>query len=971
VSTPPPEDPASPPVAATAPSPRKTRLKIVHGHLAFAKYPVLVGHYNGDTVAGAEAQLDRVLDSRLSQRRHLGLYPGPLGTNNVVLDETHKPPGAIVVGLGEAASLSLGGLRRTLRQGILALAAAEIDRRRALPTAAKPTKPGPMEINFSALLVGSGDGGLDRTICVTALLQAAAEAQSVFAASADLNATLTSFEVLEILEYRAFAVWHIVNRLIETQPSLGELFTCDRDVDRRSGARRRTYSARDRSWWEPIQISMSRGDDGQRSLVFAVTGGLARAEMRTIAADLDLVEPLMQRATGKDGVLVGANATPGRALFELLWPSSLKDQSAEERNRRLVLDEESAQFPWELLDDRRPWAEDSVLHNGNQRPPSVRVGLVRQLLQTRFQERVVVPTGRPKALVIGNPTGLPIPGFSALPKAEEEAAAVAQLLDETHEVTRLIGREATPEKICEYLFAEAWDIVHISAHGVVRRVMTARDGTQKPMTGVVIGDGIVLGPSVLAKMPVSPNLFFLNCCHVGRVDPGAEDQARQAAVTARQPELAASLAVQLIKNGVRAVVAAGWTVDDDVALEFARKFYNHMLDGGVFGQAVLEARQEAYDLRSEGTTWGAYQCYGEPDFSFPPACRRKIPARSDKDGNTASFVSFVEAIAAAEQIRDDVNIGLERDTHQQRHGLKRIEEEATKRSWLGKGELRVALGEARAELCDLPEAIAHYEAARSGADSQYKVKAIEQLANLRARQAVISFRNAPSTSRDIDAAAEEIAAARKLVEDLVLLLGPTMERLAIVGSCWKRLAQVRASSLCADEALIEMAEAYRKSAACVPEGAAGRSYPLLMHNAALLMTWLRCGRAEGEAARKDLLSLTKAADMEALEDFWQLIEAADAQMTAAMATGAIGTDDEATILQGYRRAWEYIGSPIKLMSVVEQFDFYEDVLGSGSVDTKPARLAIIASVQRIGGVLRQLAGIFPDSPASTTLQQRR
>ncbi len=144
---------------------------MVHGHLAFAKHPVLVGHYNGDTFAGAEAQLDRVLDGRLSQRRHLGLYPGPLETSVVVLDLLQKPPGAVVVGLGEAANLSLGGLRRTIRQGVLALAADEADQRR---TTSDSTA---CNIKVSALLVGSGEGGLDLTTCVTALLQAMAEAQ--------------------------------------------------------------------------------------------------------------------------------------------------------------------------------------------------------------------------------------------------------------------------------------------------------------------------------------------------------------------------------------------------------------------------------------------------------------------------------------------------------------------------------------------------------------------------------------------------------------------------------------------------------------------------------------------------------------------------------------------------------------------------------------------------------------------------
>ena len=30
------------------------KLCVICGHLAFARYPVLVGHYNGDTFAGTE-----------------------------------------------------------------------------------------------------------------------------------------------------------------------------------------------------------------------------------------------------------------------------------------------------------------------------------------------------------------------------------------------------------------------------------------------------------------------------------------------------------------------------------------------------------------------------------------------------------------------------------------------------------------------------------------------------------------------------------------------------------------------------------------------------------------------------------------------------------------------------------------------------------------------------------------------------
>jgi len=933
----------------------KIQLKVVHGHLAFSSYPVIVGHYNGDTFAGAEAQLDRALDRRLSQRRSLGLYPGPLGSNTIVLDDAQSPRGAVVVGLGEAASLSLGGLRRTLRQGMLALAAAEIDRHR-LPSGVNGDSPH-TPVNFSALAVGSGYGGLDRTTSVTALLQAAAQTQSVFVETKDLSARLVSIEILELLEYRAFAIWHIVNEMLATQSNLGALFDCFPEVARRKGGRRRVHASRDRSWWEPIQISMSESADGQRSLTFATATGLARTELRTIAADLDVVEPLMRRAV-KSNAPDGVRATPGRALFELLWPSSLKDRSTEERNRRIVLDEKSARFPWELLDDRRPWAEDSRLGDAKQDPPAVRNGLVRQLLQTRFQQRVVVPTGRPRALIIGNPRGAPMPeGVPDLPAAEAEAIAIRKLLSDTHDVTVLTDREATPENVCEQLFAQAWEIVHISAHGVVRTMMAGPDGQKNLMTGIVLGGGVVLGPSVLSKMPVSPAVFFLNCCHLGQIDAAAEEQAQQASLAA-QPELAASLAVQLIRNGARAVVAAGWAVQDGIAQAFGTKFYDAMLNGVGFGDAILAARREAYRLDPRGTTWGAYQCYGEPDHTFPPKCCRPRSSRAMAEGDAVTFVACVEAVAEIERLGDESNIGLERDLPTQRARLAGIEQAA--RKWFDNGELRVALAEAYGDLCDLPRAIEHYEAARTGSDSQYKVKAIEQLANLMAREAAISFRVSAMEDRDLTATVAKMEKARTLIKNLIEALGPTSERLAIVGSCWKRMAQVDQGRI--DECLNEMANAYQRAADC---RAAVKSdsvkaplatYPPLMVSAARLVAGLRSGVCpddvkEAIAAAKERLTT------EDREDFWQLIEATDARMLMAMAAGSITLDDEGEMLRGYLKAWKHVGSPRMLMSVVEQLDFYEDTLKTGSPASEATRLAIVGAIRRIREGLRSAAGI--------------
>ena len=88
-------------------------------------------------------------------------------------------------------------------------------------------------------------------------------------------------------------------------------------------------------------------------------------------------------------------------------------------------------------------------------------------------------------------------------------------------------------------------------------------------------------------MSATPDLVFVNACHVGRTS-GRIAAARS---TNRLNEIAANLALQLMRNGVRAVIAAGWAVDDTAALTFARTAYENLLSGRHYGDAIHLARQ--------------------------------------------------------------------------------------------------------------------------------------------------------------------------------------------------------------------------------------------------------------------------------------------------------------------------------------------------------------------------------------------
>jgi hypothetical protein len=120
------DSPARPAAATAKPD---VLVRVVHGHLAFASYPVVVGHYLGDSLNGTELVLDRRQSRRISRRRDLGLHPGPVGTYDVFLNPRDaNPPGSVIVGLGEISELTSGVLERTIRRGLLALGDAIAER---------------------------------------------------------------------------------------------------------------------------------------------------------------------------------------------------------------------------------------------------------------------------------------------------------------------------------------------------------------------------------------------------------------------------------------------------------------------------------------------------------------------------------------------------------------------------------------------------------------------------------------------------------------------------------------------------------------------------------------------------------------------------------------------------------------------------------------------------------------------------
>jgi hypothetical protein len=294
----------------------------------------------------------------------------------------------------------------------------------------------------------------------------------------------------------------------------------------------------------------------------------------------------------------------------------------------------------------------------------------------------------------------------------------------------------------------------------------------------VLSNGLLLTAAEITALEVVPDLVFLNCCFTGRLDATPQTPYNR---------LAYSVARELIESGVHAVIAAGWAVDDEAARHFAQCFYQSFLrDRRSFGVAVHEARLATYEQFSHSNTWGDFQAYGEPSFVMDP---ESMPL----GGNASDFrpVAPQELVARIDCIRNELahnrRRGQRRDP-QLSKTLDRLLRRGVAASWAEQPAVLHALGRLYADAGDFERARRSYEraVALEDKDGRVPVMAIEQLANLEARQGAQCNDKAL-----IYTAIERLLGLMRAVGradatgDAVAV---NAERCALLGSAYKRLA---------------------------------------------------------------------------------------------------------------------------------------------------------------------------------------
>jgi CHAT domain-containing protein len=897
------------PVKYEAPQVKPVRVSVAHGNLSFCSNPVAVGHYEGDGFYSAEKALDHHLNGRLSARHALGLYPGPEGTVEVVLnDKGEKPGGAIIVGLGKAGDLSPNKLSQAFAMAMreYALKAVENDR----------VKDG--EIAISTLLIGTGGMGLTVTNSVDAILNGVLQANRSFTQLVDVrqgkehldyNVRISEVQFIELFKDQAI----LAARALEPFVDKAE-FSINPLLQTLRGGWTRIAYEEPAGWWNRIYIRAS--EDNEDTLIFTVPTDRARAEESRLGVQRNNVDGLIAQSVRNPNW----DENLATAMFELMVPNRLKGSFKDLNNVLFVVDEQAASYPWELLYDRRM---------GKDLPIVVQVGMIRQFSTRTFRETVVDVKNK-NVLVIGNPADTP-KGFANLPGAEQEAILVATKFQENGYDVRPSIHSASSSIMID-LFSKDYRVLHLAGHGVYKYpYRAAPEAEPKEVTGMVLGNGVFLTANEIGNKMNIPELVFINCCHLGVLsDPQEEDQAGRNEFN----KLAASLSRELIEMGVKAVVAAGWAVDDAAALSFAEVFYDHLLRGYPFGDAIKAARAEIYKQHGDRTnTWAAYQCYGDPAY-------RLVVKTGGGQRWKERFVDIDEAIAKIDQISEKAKTASALDTKGLKDDLDNLlkDIEANNAKWLDDARLLETLGGAFAELSLFEGAVKFYDAAVKSGKSAASIKAIEQSANCHIRLAVQRFELDPGLYTDSKA---EIETQIETLTQLMTTLRETPERLSMVGSGYKRLALIsssKPSNVC-NGALSQMGDYYHRAWEATPDKPEKDPYPLTNALVAQIALLLRLGdeqkvKAELPKLRKQKDEAQRFADVKKAnepEDFWAAIGVTDLQLLDYLIgylshKKPLSGQVHADLLKEYQKAWKQYGSQRELNSVIEHYAFLVAVL---------------------------------------------
>jgi CHAT domain-containing protein len=943
--------------AAKQPPATSLRITVMNGDLSFIPQALLLGHYASSELTGTEDVMNRLVGCTMGYSLALGSYPLAPGTHQVFVNRyvdaergtiVPRPAAVIVVGLGAEGALQPADLVRTIRLGVVGWARRLAEEKRVADT-----------FELAATLVGSGGTGISAGQSAQLIAQGVLEANLLLERGGNrANGKWPRCSHLELVELyldRASEAWRALQMQHAVTP---DSFVLTETVQMRDGGHRRTPDLGYRGApYDFITVDTTTTERGTQTFEYNLDTRRARSEVRGKSAQIKLLRELVSTASNDQN----RDERVGRTISSLLVPLELESYLAGAPGIQMSLDPTSAAIPWELLDIARSGESAD-------RPWSICVKLLRKLKLERFRERVVDADDQCNILVIGEPECPP--DYPRLEGARAEAQRVYETLKaggvEESKLTKLFadnpaGPRPDAQSIANALFEKSWRIVHIAGHGA--------PGDDTASGGVVLSNGTFLSADEIESMRTVPELVFVNCCFLAQVNDRRYDRAT----------FASGIAGALITIGVRCIVAAGWAVDDDAAAEFASTFYDSLMRGERFIDAVGDARFAAWDRHRGVNTWAAYQCYGDPDWRY----RAKRP-----DANQATAdLRDLAGIATDDSLRlelDRIYVDT-RFRHADRSAqISRLQalEQRFGGVWGGEGSVAEGFGRAYGEAGAMDRAISWYERAVRAGDGSASMRAAEQLGNAQSRFAwelvekavrrrdemrqqvspVDARKLTPKARAAARAALQDaerrlrdaIAAARPLLtaslDSLrpVALKNPSVERQSLVGSALKRRALVNSAAGRSAEARRDFRESRAAYAAAVQTGrtetGADLHYPASNCLALDLVLGAKKRKATLEKAFVSVVDAHLRARAGANADFWSEASRIELEQYQAISVRALARRLKALNAQ-YEQLRQRATSGRMWASVYD--NAYLVLAGYGQHASKRERAASTALLERL------------------------
>ncbi|HEY9613412.1 CHAT domain-containing protein [Allocoleopsis sp.] len=226
-----------------------------------------------------------------------------------------------------------------------------------------------------------------------------------------------------------------------------------------------------------------------------------------------------------------------------------------------------------------------------------------QVLELTHQQRQRIGNGRGESIVVGNPTmpaiGQPPEQLSSLPDAEEEAKAIAALLN----TNALIGNQATKLAILQQMPKAR--IIHLATHGL----MNNEQGLKSALALAPSEGRFALAPSgqdnglltaeEILNLKLNAELVVLSACNTGRGKITGDGVI--------------GLSRSLISAGVPSVIVSLWSVPDSPTASLMTEFYRQLQQNPDKAQALRQAMLSTIKQHPDPQDWAAFTLIGEAD----------------------------------------------------------------------------------------------------------------------------------------------------------------------------------------------------------------------------------------------------------------------------------------------------------------------------------------------------------------------